>query len=188
MSDKPESPEQPGLADLAARLSETLARLESANMNDDERARAESARRLDELGRERERLANEAREWETRYKTSRARQLLTEAASNAGAYRADQVVRLMWDRVRFSTDGEPRIAIEDDGGAEKLVEPNRFTETVRAFLDENPNLAAGRAGGGAGSRASNVPAPGGAPPRTLSDLRQLRPALEERAKSLGRRG
>jgi len=175
------------LEGLLSRLTETIGRIETSTLDDTERQKLDSSRNIAELTRERDKLTREGREWEKRYKESLVRQLLIEAATTGGAYRAEQVVSLLGDKISWSEDGrEPILTLPSKGGQPAAYERGRFVDAVKAFLADNPNLAASGAGGGAGSRPSPAPATTGVTANfselgRLPELRKMRAQLEEEA-------
>jgi hypothetical protein len=177
------------LEGLLTRLAETISRIESSTLDEGEREKLELSRRLGEIERERERLGASAREWESRYKEGLVRQLLSEAAASGGAYRPEQVVALLRDKVSWSEDGRDPILTLPGGDGPVAFNRSHFADGVRAFLAENPNLAAGGSGGGAGSRPS-APPPAPLPLPTSSGdwkLKELQPRrleLEEMARRM----
>ncbi len=176
---KPE-PEPADMGAIAKRLSEYLDRLETGGMDEKERRAHEAEKRAQEIAKERDTLAARAAEWESRYKRGLVESLLARAANEAGAYRADQVAALLRPHVRIGEKDEPILALAGkDGNATEFIGA-RLVEGVRAFLAENPNLAAGGAGGGAGSRPSSRPVVSQKP--TLKELKAMRDQLEAQAR------
>lgn len=169
---------------LIKRFGQFVDRLEAGSMDESERGIHEAKRRIQELSLERDRLAESATAWEKRFKEGRVRRLLAEAASSAGAYRSEQVVALLTRHVGWSEDGKKAVLTLSGADGEKTkYDESGFAEGVKAFLAENPNLAAGGIRGGAGSRSSQGPA---SPHRgtTLEELKGMRSQLEERARQL----
>ncbi|MCL4235513.1 MAG: hypothetical protein KJ042_13450 [Deltaproteobacteria bacterium] len=169
---------------LSARIDEAVTRVETSRMDESERAAHEAARRTEALVAERDRLLAGAREWERRYRDTRVRQLLADAAAECGAYRPEQVVALLAPRVEWPGEGtSPELALAGPTGPARYDE-SRFAEAVRAYLAENPNLAKSASSGGAGSAGSPSPAP--APRMTkLAELRRRRAELESAARGEG---
>lgn len=169
---------------LSARIDEAVSRVETSRMDETERAAHEAARRAELLVAERDRLMASAKDWERRYRDTRVRQLLSDAAAECGAYRPDQVVALLAPRVEWPGEGtSPELALAGANGPTRYGEA-QFAEAVRAFLTENPNLAKSVSSGGAGSAGSPSPAP---VPRmtTLVELRRRRAELERAARGEG---
>ncbi len=170
------------LAKLIERLGEHLERLEAETMDDAQRSAAEAQRRVKELTKERERLAQEAASWEKRYKDGTLGRLISEAAVAAGAYRPDQIVALLSPRSRWSEDGsQPLLTLDGADGKQNVFEKDRFIDGVKAYLADNPNLAGSGTGGGAGSKPSPAPTLS-RNPKTLAELRRMRSQLEDQAR------
>jgi len=169
---------------LLSRFEGTLERIEAGTMDESERKQRDASRRIEELEQDRDRQSTKAKEWERRFKESFVRQLLLDAATAGGAYRADQVVSLLSGRVSLNEDGsEPFLTLPTREGKAAVYQPDRFVDGVKAFLEENPNLAAGTGGGGAGSRTEpEIVTTGGT--KTLAELRRLKAQLEAKARGM----
>ncbi len=169
---------------LSARIDEAVSRVETSRMDETERAAHEAARRTETLVAERDRLMSSAKDWERRYRDTRVRQLLSDAAATGGAYRPEQVVALLAPRVEWPGDGTTAELALALGAGPARYDESRFAEAVRAFLAENPNLAKSASPGGAGSAGSPSPA---SPPRStsLAELRRRRDELVRAARGEG---
>ncbi|MCB9490401.1 MAG: hypothetical protein H6684_16835 [Deltaproteobacteria bacterium] len=177
-----DEPTKNELADLISRLESAAESLESAGLDPEQRSALADAKRVDSLAKERDAWKQQALKFKGLFQESTVRRLLNEAAQEAGAYKATQIVDLLTPKVTWSKDGASPVlvlAIGDEGPT--TYPEGKFVDGVRSYLAENPNLAKSRAGGGAGSISEAGYGPVDTP-RSLAELRLMRPLLEEKAR------
>jgi len=187
-----------GADELLSRLRDRLTSLEEASLSAEERLKRSAARVAEQKDREIGALREQLTRTRESHRRSVIERALTDAAARCGAYRADQIVRLLASDARLEEESDPdtgegtgRYSVKlrqteqggDGPGQEAWVD---LEEGVERYLLENPNLRRPERPAGTGSAgAAFVPdrlTPDSLGHLTLSELKKRRKELEALAK------